>query len=137
MNDFSLQLADLLDMKIKWFYSTKEKLSHGNLLTGLLDHGLFAEKVPPCFTTKGLAVIVSDSMTGLLEETDENKLKDNVDKCAHDYIRYEALRDINIPRHLGIPLPVAYAMQALALSKHWEEVVTHSNEPEPTRVGIL
>ncbi len=132
MNDFSLQLADLLDMKIKWFYSTKEKLSHGNLLTGLLDHGLFAEKVPPCFTTKGLAVIVSDSMTGLLEETDENKLKDNVDKCAHDYIRYEALRDINIPRHLGIPHPEAYAMQALALSKHWEEVVTHSNQPEPT-----
>lgn len=36
---------DLLEfLKIEWFYSTKEKLSPDDVLKGLLDHGLFAEK---------------------------------------------------------------------------------------------
>ncbi len=39
----------------EWFEATKEALSPDDVLTGLLDHGLFAEKIPPCFTTAGLA----------------------------------------------------------------------------------
>lgn len=136
MNDFSIPvteplLTNLLDMEIEWFYSTKEGLSSTALLVGLLDHGLFADKAPPCFTTKGLATIASEKMAALLEEADEYKLRDNIYKCAHDYMRYEALRDINIPRHLGIPHPEAYAVQALAISKHWQEIAEHSNKPSP------
>lgn len=128
-----VQVEDLLDMEFgfDWFDSTKENLSSAAVLTGLLDHGLFAEKVPPCFSTAGLAAIVSETMADLLEEKDEKKLKDKIDKCGHDYVRYEALRDINIPRHLGIPHPESYAVQALAISKHWQEVATHCNQPKP------
>ncbi|MES3041014.1 MAG: hypothetical protein V4730_07675 [Pseudomonadota bacterium] len=49
-------LAELLDMEVEWFYSTKEKLSPDDVLVGLLDHGLFAEKIPPCFTTEGFGM---------------------------------------------------------------------------------
>ena len=70
-------------------------------------------------------------MSGILVETDEKKLKDDIDTRAHDYIGYEALRDINIPRHLGIPHPEAYAVQSLAISRHWKEVSTHCNQPKP------
>ena len=127
-------MEDILDMVLdfNWFDSTKENLSAADVLTGLLDHGLFAEKIPPCFKTLGLATIVSETMVDLLEEKDDKKLKGKIDKCNHDYVRYEALRDINIPRHLGIPHPEAYAIQALAISKHWQEVVTHCNQPKPT-----
>ena len=126
-------LEHLLDMVIapEWFDSTKEKLSEAAVLTGLLDYGLFADKVPPCFTSEGLAAIASASMSVVLEETDDKKLKDSIDPRAHDYIRYEALRDINIPRHLGIPHPEAYAAQSLAISRHWKEVSTHCNQPNP------
>lgn len=128
-----VKLKDLLDIELDfdWFDSTKENLSPADVLTGLLDHGLFAEKVPPCFSTAGLTAIVSETMADLLEEKDEKKLKEKIDKCSHDYVRYEALRDINIPRHLGIPHPESYAVQALAISKHWQEVATHCNQPKP------
>lgn len=126
------KLENFLDMEIEWFNSTKEELNHSELLTGLLDYGLFAEKIPPCFTTKGFAAYATEKLLNKLEEADDKKLKENIDKCAHDYIRYETLRDINIPRHLGIPHPEAYAIQALAISKHWQEIATHSNKPNPT-----
>jgi hypothetical protein len=47
-------------------------------------------------------------------------------------VRYEALRDINIPRHLGIPHPECYAVQALAIAKHWKVIAEHCNKPNPT-----
>ncbi|HRK67980.1 antiviral reverse transcriptase Drt4 [Accumulibacter sp.] len=124
-------LEELFALELEWFYSTKEELSQSDVLIGLLDHGLFSEKVPPCFSTAGLAAIVSETMANLLEEEDDQKLRNKIDKCGHDYVRYEALRDINIPRHMGIPHPEAYAVQALAISKHWQAIATHCNQPDP------
>ncbi|MBZ0106192.1 MAG: RNA-directed DNA polymerase [Sulfuricella denitrificans] len=128
-----VKMGDLLDIVLDfdWFDSTKEKLSPEDVLTGLMDHGLFAEKVPPCFSTDGLTAIVFELMADLLTETDDLKLKGKIDKCNHDYVRYEALRDTNVPRHLGIPHPEAYAVQALAISKHWQAIATHCNHPKP------
>lgn len=129
----AVKVEDLLDLELAfdWFDSTKEGLSSTDVLTGLLDYGLFAEKVPPCFSTVGLAAIVAETMLGLLDETDEKKLKKSIDDRGHDYVRYEALRDTNVPRHLGIPHPESYAVQALAISKHWQEIANHSNQPNP------
>lgn len=126
-------LEDLLEMVIEpeWFDATKEKLSNAAVLTGLLDYGLFADKVPPCFTSEGLAAIAAASMSAVLEETDDKKLASLLEKRDHDYIRYEALRDINVPRHLGIPHPEAYAVHSLAISRHWKEIATHCNQPNP------
>lgn len=118
-------------LEIDWFYSTKEKLSPEDVLKGLLDHGLFAEKIPPCFTSAGLADIVTGTMGTLLDEADDDALKKVIDKRSHDYIRYEALRDSNIPRHMGVPHPEAYAVQALAIAKHWQAIATHCNQPNP------
>ncbi|WP_297504867.1 antiviral reverse transcriptase Drt4 [Ferrovum sp.] len=128
-----VKVDDLLDLELDsdWFGSTKEGLSPADVLTGLLDHGLFAEKVPPCFSTAGLTAIVSETMVDFLEEKDDSNLKNKINKCSHDYVRYEALRDINIPRHLGIPHPESYAVQALAISKHWQEIAMHCNKPKP------
>ncbi|MDH1222386.1 antiviral reverse transcriptase Drt4 [Aeromonas caviae] len=114
-----------------WFFATKEKLSPDDVLVGLLDHGLFAEKIPPCFTTKGLSDFVSTSMGMLLDEVNEQKLKGALGERAHDFMRYEALRDSNIPRHMGVPHPAAYAVQALAIAKHWQTIAAHCNKPKP------
>lgn len=112
-------------------FSTKEGLSSNDVLIGLLDFGLFAEKVPPCFSSEGLAAIVAETMYDLLDETDEKKLKSSIDDRSRDYVRYEALRDTNVPRHLGIPHPESYAVQALVISKHWQTIAIHSNQPNP------
>ena len=129
-----VQQENLLDkeLALDWFYSTKEGLSSEDVLKGLLDFGLFAEKVPPCFSTVGLSAIVAETMADMLDEKDDKKLKEKIDKSCHDYARYEALRDINIPRHMGIPHPESYSVQALAISKRWQEIATHCNKPEPS-----
>lgn len=129
----TVKVEDLLDQELAfdWFDSTKEGVSSSDVLTGLLDYGLFAEKVPPCFSTDGLTAIVVEAMNGFLDEKNEQKLIKKIEKCCHDYVRYEALRDTNVPRHLGIPHPESYAVQALAISKNWKEISTHCNEPNP------
>lgn len=124
-------VAFLLDAELDWFYFTKEKLSPEAVRVGLLDHGLFGEKVPPCFLSVGLAAIAMEVMADILDETDEQKLRKSIDNAGHDYVRYEALRDINIPRHLGIPHPECYAVQAIAISKHWKKIAEHCNKPRP------
>lgn len=115
----------------EWHFFTKESVSEQELLTGLLDYGLFAEKVPQCFSSKGLAEFVVETMPTLLDEPEEKTLKNILGKRSHDYIRYEALRDLNVPRHLGIPHPEAYGIQALSIFKHWKEICVHCNKPEP------
>lgn len=127
-----INLDDLLEnLEIPWYDKTKEQLSPFDVLHGLLDHGLFNEKIPPCFSSKGITQIVLETMGKILDESDESKLKKAIGKCAHDYVRYEALRDSNIPRHLGIPHPQAYAAQALAIFKHWQTIAVHCNVPDP------
>ena len=117
-----------LDHLPKW---SLDELSTNDVLTGLLDYGLFAEKVPPCFTSKGLAAHAKISLGGLLDEANERQLSKSINEKSHDYIRYEALRDINIPRHLGIPHPESYSVQALAIKKHWDEIKEHCGKPTP------
>ena len=110
---------------------TDDGLSPDDIVTGLLDFGLFAEKVPPCFTSKGLAELAAPLMEPVLETVDLKARNKAIGDRSHDYIRYEAIRDINIPRQLGIPHPESYALQALAIKKHWEEIKAHCAKPAP------
>lgn len=124
------KIVDALDIEC-WHYSTKEALSPDDVLRGLLDHGLFGEKIPSCFSTMGLAAFVLEHIGNILDKADEKALKMEIDKRAHDYMRYEALRDSNIPRHMGVPHPESYAVQSLAISRHWQTIATHCNRPNP------
>ena len=105
------------------------KLSEDQVLIGLLDHGLFADKIPPCFTSKGLAAIALKRLERVFSVTNENDLRKKLKGLSHDYMRYAALRDINIPRHLGIPHPESYAVQALAIKQHWPALLAHYAKP--------
>jgi Reverse transcriptase (RNA-dependent DNA polymerase) len=119
-----MKLVDLFDIDIG------SGLSPDDVFIGLADHGLFAEKIPPCFGSLGLAAQLEPGLLQILDEADENKLKKSIDKRAHDYMRYEALRDINIPRHLGISHPESHVVQALAIKKHWLEIEEHCDKPD-------
>ena len=106
-------------------------LTADEVFIGLFDYGLFPEKIPPCFTTRGLSAKLAKKLLTILDEKDEKKLKKSLDKRSHDYVRYEALRDINIPRHMGVPHPESYLIQALAIRKHWGELQVHYAKPSP------
>ena len=108
---------------------TDTNLSKTEILIGLLEHGLFAEKLPPCFTSKGLIAAIGTSLDFLLSESDPQKLKKALDKRTHDFARYSVLRDINVPRQFGIPHPEGYAIQCLFIREHWNEIRKHNSQP--------
>lgn len=121
---------------LAWIERTKEKLSPQEVLTGLLDHGLFCEKVPPCFVSLGLENAAEYLLSADLAEADNTKLRKKIDARAHDYIRYDALRDTNVSRHMGIPHPEAFSIQALAIKMHWKAISEHCNRPSPAASRI-
>ena len=110
--------------------TTGRGLSPEEAFVGLLDYGLFSEKLPPRFTSKGLSDHVSECLNSLLTEEIEKKLRRILAKSTHDFIRYEALREFNFPRQIGVPHPESYIVQCLALKRHWKKIKYHCAKPE-------
>ena len=96
---------------------------------GLVDFGLFAEKIPPCFTSEGLAAKLPTAMEKVAYETDSEKLRKLIAKQTRGYIRYQTLRNTNIPRQLGIPHPQSYFAQCNAIWRCWESIKKHCAKP--------
>ena len=105
-------------------------LSEDEAFVGLVDYGLFSEKLPPCFTSKGLSGHVPNILLKLTTENDPKNLDKLLKKRKHDFIRYEPLRDVNIPRQMGIPHPESHIVQCLALKRHWVKIKGHCAKPK-------
>lgn len=97
-------------------------------MLGLVDFGLFGEKAPACFSSKGLTDRIPKRFERLVCETDEKKLKRRI-RARHDYVRYESLRNVNVPRQMGIPHPESYIVQCLSLNRHWTTIKKHCAKP--------
>ena len=98
---------------------------------GLVDYGLFGEKLPSCFTSEGLSTHVPEELLSLIEENDGDELKNILKNRQHDFIRYDSLRKRNIPRPIGIPHPESYILQCLALKRYWMEIKKCCARPKP------
>lgn len=97
---------------------TKEKL-----LEGLVGHGLFSEKLPPFLTSE-------DFYSFCMNESNYPKSSNNnsglfKDKHVSEYIHYANMRNINVPRLLAIPEPIAYFNLSYCLSKYWVELTDY------------
>ena len=109
--------------------TTGRGLSADRAFVGLVDYGLFSEKLPPCFTSEGLSTYVPQELLSLTETDDS--LKDILKKGQHDFIRYESLRATNISRQIGIPHPESYILQCLALKWYWTKIKEYCAKPKP------
>jgi hypothetical protein len=98
---------------------------------GLSDYGLFAEKMPPCFTSTGLSGQITAQMGNLLTEQSGRALRSNCDAFVHSAIRYQSLRDINIPRHMAVPHPESHLAQCLLIKRAWAEIKQHCSSSRP------
>ncbi len=105
-------------------------LSGDEAFVGLVDYGLFSEKLPPCFTSQGLSDHVPTDLLMLTTENDPIILDKLLKKRAHDFIRYELLREVNTPRQMGVPHPESHVVQCLALKRHWAKIKRHCAKPE-------
>jgi len=100
---------------MEYLESLKE-ISSEELLEGLLGYGMIAEKIPQFLTSKNFYEFY-------LEEQ-----KPTFEKSEKDYVRYESMRNTNIPRPLSIPNPFAYANLCNYLSLKWSNVLSHFEE---------
>ena len=104
-------------------------LSASDAFTGLIDYGLFSERIPPCFSSVGLSAHVPPALARLMTENADKQLKKLLKNKCHDYVRYDSMRHINIPRQLGIPHPESYIVQCLALKRCWDKIKNHCAKP--------
>ena len=100
----------------KSYFDYANEISKDELLEGLLGYGMFAEKVPPIFTSESL-----------YEYCIANGY-DWLDKKEHSAISYESMRNISIPRILSIPYPTTYINQCKFISDKWDDIQQYFRE---------
>lgn len=89
-----------------------DEITADELYEGLLAYGFFAEKMPPVFTAipffdycKTLSVTFSFS--------------------RDEYISFRTMRNISIPRQMGIPTPMSYQRLCATLRDNWGKMQQH------------
>ena len=91
------------------------EISDVELYDALVGYGLFAEKIPNFLTSEQF---LKFSKTLSLPIATKPK----------DYIRYNSMRKINIPRSMAIPEPFAYANLCRSLADNWNHLISHFTE---------
>lgn len=89
-----------------------DEISSDELYEGLLAHGLFAEKLPPVFT----AVPFFNYCRTVLH---------NFEPKRSEYITFRVMRNVNIPRIMGIPNPFQYQRLCAELKDDWDHIRDH------------
>lgn len=104
-------------MKEKSYSDYMDEITAEELYSGLLGHGLFADKLP--------AFLSSKEFCSPFNKKEGCKFGD-IDAC--DYIRYESPRNTNAVRQLGIPNPFAYSNLCQSLADNWDRLKKKFNE---------
>lgn len=89
-----------------------DELSADELYEGLLAYGFFAEKLPPVFT----AVPFFDYCKTVSHPFEAG---------WNEYISFRVMRNINIPRIMGIPNPFKYQRVCFELRENWDKICAH------------
>lgn len=89
-----------------------DEINSDELYKALLAHGMFADKIPPIFTSEAFYDYCV-------------KNNPNFSSIKRQYIYYENMRNINIPRELAIPVPMAYQKLCKFIADNWNEIKKH------------
>ena len=113
----------------KSYIDYMNEISEDELYKGLLAYGLFSEKLPPVITAEEFYLYTLSSHQPFA-------------KIDHGFIFFDSMRDINIPRSLGIPNPMAYQRLCECLKENWHlirdhlRVQTAANKHKISRIHI-
>lgn len=89
-----------------------DELSSDELYEGLLAYGFFAEKLPPVFTAVPFFDYCQTSLTSF-------------EAGWNEYITFRVMRNISIPRLMGIPNPFKYQIACSELRDNWYKLRDH------------
>lgn len=89
-----------------------DEITEDELYKGLLAYGLFSEKIPPVFSAEDFFQYTLSSHQPF-------------SRIDHGFVFFDSMRDINIPRSLGIPNPMAYQRLCECLKENWQLIRNH------------
>lgn len=95
-----------------------DRISNDELLEGLAGYGLFADKIPPFLTAENFFNFAQNNQHG-------GNSKFQKQDFVTDFIAYESIRNINIPRGLAIPNPISYFNLCKCLADNWDKLKAH------------
>lgn len=99
---------------MKSYYDFMNEFDQDDILEGLINYGLFSDKLPPIFDGQSFYEYCKNN-TPLFANTSKES----------NYIKYETMRNINLPRHLGIPNPMNYYKLCSFISSNWDSIKEH------------
>lgn len=98
------------------YIQSLDSITANDLYEGLMLEGMFTEKLPNIFTMEDFCKFIKNAK--FTQDEDYKKL-------AFNYIPYESMRDINVPRLLGVPNPFGYRNLCEFLSENWDTIKKH------------
>lgn len=100
------------------------EISVDELYEGLLAYGFFAEKIPPVFTSVPFYEYCKT-------------ITDPFPSGWNEYVSFRIMRNISVPRQMGIPNPFKYQRLCSILKENWNEIKEHfKNQTEGQQYKI-
>lgn len=97
----------------KTYIDFMDEITSTELYEKLVEHGLFSEKLPPLFSAHDFLEYCKSIRTAPFPNT------------ARDYITFDSMRNINIPRTIGIPAPMTHEKLCKVLADSWDDIKEH------------
>ncbi len=97
----------------KTYYDFMSEITSDELYDRLIEYGMFSEKLPPIF-----------SATSFLDYC-KTKRTQAFSDIGYGYAVYENIRNINVPRNIGIPTPMGHELLCKCLSENWDKIKEH------------
>lgn len=92
-----------------------DEITEDELYEGLLGYGMFANKLPPIFTSVPFFDYCQANNPHFSDKW-------------QDYIYYSSMRNVNIPRAFGIPTPMKYQRLCAVLKDNWDDLKQHFHQ---------
>ena len=97
---------------MKTYSEMMNAISADEVYEGLLGYGMFSEKLPPVFTSEDF-----------FDYCKRNNPKFGNKRCS--YVQYASMRNINVSREIGVPVPMVYRLLCLIIKENWDKIQKH------------
>ena len=110
----------------KTYYDFMSEITSDELYDRLVQYGMFSEKLPDILTAESFL------------DYCKNKRQQNFNQNEwFGYAVYENMRNINIPRNIGIPTPMGHELLCKCLSDNWDKILTHFRDKTSGQPRII
>lgn len=101
---------------MKTYYDFMSEITSEELYDRIVEYGMFSEKLPPIFSSTSFLTYCKTKRTQAFSDV------------GYGYITYENIRNINVPRNIGIPTPMGHELLCKCLSDNWDKIKEHFKE---------